>query len=275
MVERFNPPTRAQLSAMARGDERLIRALEQLWTVSGQDVPDIEDDTSQAVEDIALSLGATGGKVQELIGSIKELSEIIGKAPPYVADHPELYIPPPHDVGHSEPYIPPSPELFVSRNGSAIYNDTATATTPIVLPNTTAWTSLTNDGAGPETELRHLPPGVDQLMDTPSGAINVTQLDEGDMIYIRQDYTVTPSINNSVLEARYTAGAGGGAFILAGFVAILAAGSGVGYQQALVTHSIVMGNPNTIANPIIFQLRLQGGGTVVNTGSLIDVERRA
>ena len=43
VIKRFNPPTRDQLVKMARGDERLTRALEQLWNASGQDLADIQD----------------------------------------------------------------------------------------------------------------------------------------------------------------------------------------------------------------------------------------
>ena len=38
MVARFNPPTRDQLVRMAQGDERLTRALEQLFAVAGTDI---------------------------------------------------------------------------------------------------------------------------------------------------------------------------------------------------------------------------------------------
>ncbi len=43
MVDRFNPPTRDQLVRMARGDNRLVRALEQLFAVAGQDLVNIQN----------------------------------------------------------------------------------------------------------------------------------------------------------------------------------------------------------------------------------------
>ncbi len=42
MVTRFNPPTRKQISDMANGDDRMVRALEQLWRAGGQDLSDIQ-----------------------------------------------------------------------------------------------------------------------------------------------------------------------------------------------------------------------------------------
>ena len=36
MSELFNPPTRNQLARMANGDQRLLRALEQLFETVGQ-----------------------------------------------------------------------------------------------------------------------------------------------------------------------------------------------------------------------------------------------
>lgn len=43
MVERYNPPTRAQIARMADDDERMIRALETLFQTGGQGIPDLEE----------------------------------------------------------------------------------------------------------------------------------------------------------------------------------------------------------------------------------------
>jgi hypothetical protein len=40
MVETFNPPTREQLSRVSQGDERLLRALEELFRSAGRTIPD-------------------------------------------------------------------------------------------------------------------------------------------------------------------------------------------------------------------------------------------
>ncbi len=43
MVDRYNPPARAQIAAMANGDDRMVRALEKLFRSGGQELPDIKD----------------------------------------------------------------------------------------------------------------------------------------------------------------------------------------------------------------------------------------
>jgi len=42
MVDTFLPPTRDQLARVARGDERLIRAFEQLFQVAGTDIAGLQ-----------------------------------------------------------------------------------------------------------------------------------------------------------------------------------------------------------------------------------------
>ena len=106
-------------------------------------------------------------------------------------------------------------------------------------------------------------------MDAPSGNINVTQLKLGDSIMVRLDYTVSQNNNNSLLEARYMLGAGGGAYTLETIVDRLDAGTGRTYRFALRTDMIYMGDLNTRDNPIIPQIKLSGAGTVVNQGMVI------
>ncbi len=50
MAELFNPPTRNQLARLADGDQRLLRALEQLFESVGQILP---GDNQEIIDDIA------------------------------------------------------------------------------------------------------------------------------------------------------------------------------------------------------------------------------
>ena len=50
MAELFNPPTRNQLARLANGDQRLLRALEKLFEVVGQDT---STELTEIVEDIS------------------------------------------------------------------------------------------------------------------------------------------------------------------------------------------------------------------------------
>ena len=96
-------------------------------------------------------------------------------------------------------------EVIASTNtqqGFIDYNDTSTTTTPLTLLND-VWTNIPNDGLGAFTNKTYAPTGVTELMDTSTGAIDTSELVLGDTILIRNDFQVTPSTNNALLELRY------------------------------------------------------------------------
>ena len=158
-------------------------------------------------------------------------------------------------------------------NGIADYNDAATAVTPITLTADT-WTAVTNDGAGPFTNLNYLPSGATQLMNTTSGAFDFSELSLGDNCLIRNDFSVTPNTNNALLELRYQLGTGGAIYTLETIIGRLDSGSGTPYRFSLQPQMIYMGDTNTKDNPILLQLKLSTNGTVVNAGSAIGVTKR-
>ena len=155
-------------------------------------------------------------------------------------------------------------------NGFADYNDAVTTVTPIILTANT-WTDIPNDGLGSFTNLNSLPFGVNQLMDTTTGYIDPTELYISDTILIRNDYTITPKVNNSLLKIRYELGTGSGLYYLETIVGRLDSGSGVGYRKALKPDLIYMGDSNTKDNYIKIQVNLENDGILVNAGSVIQL----
>ena len=167
-------------------------------------------------------------------------------------------------------------EVIASTNtqqGFLDYNDTSTTTTPLTLLND-VWTNIPNDGLGAFTNKTYAPTGVTELMDTSTGAIDTSELVLGDTILIRNDFQVTPSTNNALLELRYQLGSGAGLYTLQKTVTRLDSGSGIPYRFSLEPDLIYMGDTNTKDNPIVLQLRLSGNGSVVNAGSVISVVKR-
>ena len=155
--------------------------------------------------------------------------------------------------------------------GFADYNDTSTSATPVTLDDN-VWTDIPNNGAGAFTNIK-LPTGVTRLLDPTTGAILLDELPIGSSAIVRMDYTVTPTTNNAALDFRYTLGNGAGAYTLETTVNRLDEGSGRSYRQALVTHYIYVGDDNTKDNPIQPQVKLSGGGTLVNAGMVIEVRK--
>ena len=159
---------------------------------------------------------------------------------------------------------------IILRNGFADYNNTGS---PIAI-NENEWVTLPNDGAGAFTNKNHLPSNVTELMNVADGSIDASELNLGDTILVRNDFSINPSINNALLELRYTLGNGDGAYTLETVLGRLDNGSGQDYRFSLKPDLIYMGDENTKNNPITIQIKLSSSGTLSNSGSVIQVIRR-
>ena len=149
------------------------------------------------------------------------------------------------------------------------YNDTSTATTPLALTANT-WTDIPNDGQGAFSNKLFAPDDITEVLDTSTGYLDFSQLSLGSEIYVRNDFSVTPSTNNCLLEARYLLGSGAGEYPLQFWSERLDSGSGIPYQRA-TNFRIYMGDTNTQGNPGKMQLRLSTDGTVVNAGVYVSI----
>lgn len=150
------------------------------------------------------------------------------------------------------------------------YNDT----TGGVAVSAETWTTIPNNGLGGFTNKNYPPHGVTELMDVATGAIDPTELELGDVLLIRNDFTITPQTNNTSLDFRYTLGAGAGSYTLEQQLGRLDRGAGIGYRFSLRIDEIYMGDTNTRDNPIGLQVRCSGAATLVNAGSVITAVKR-
>jgi len=163
-------------------------------------------------------------------------------------------------------------------NGIADYNDTSTSASPISLVANT-WTTIPNDGQGSFTNTAYLPKQDDgeqitRLMNTSTGAFDFSELSLGDNCFIRNDFTINPNINNSLLSLRYELGSGGSIYTLETIIGRLDSGSNQDYRFSLTPQMIYMGDTNTKDNPIKLQVKLSTNGTLVNAGTSIGVVRK-
>tara|TARA_R110000765_G_scaffold311648_2_gene404836 strand:+ start:235 stop:801 length:567 start_codon:yes stop_codon:yes gene_type:complete len=159
-------------------------------------------------------------------------------------------------------------EVIENTGGFIDYNDTSTSTTPLTLLADT-WTTLPNDGLGAFTNKAYAPSGITELMDTTTGELDFTEVDLGVSLLIRNDYEVTPNVNNAQLQIRYSLGGGGNEYTLPTIVGRLDSGSGTGYRITLKPDYIYIGDTNTKNNPGAIQIKLSAAGSVVNYGSVI------
>jgi hypothetical protein len=158
----------------------------------------------------------------------------------------------------------------ISLNGFIDYNDSTGA---FAIQSDT-WTDLPNNGAGAFTNKNFPPNGVSELLDTATGYIDVSELELGDNVLIRNDYTINPNTNNAQLRFRYELGSGAGTYTLEKIVGRLDSGSGQDYRFSLTPDLIYMGDLNTRNNPIKLQIYCTSNATVTNAGTVITVVKR-
>lgn len=151
------------------------------------------------------------------------------------------------------------------------YNDTSTTTSPLAILADT-WTSIPNDGLGAFSNSSYKPFGVTELMNA-SGQIDPTQLNMGDVIFVRNDFIVNPNTNNASLKFRYVLGNGAGEYTLENSLGRLDEGSGKDYRFSLKVDKIYMGDTNTRDNPITLQVNCSSNSTLINAGTALSTMR--
>ena len=147
------------------------------------------------------------------------------------------------------------------------YNDT-TGSVSLVADT---WTVIPNNGQGSFSNDTYKPDGITELMDTNLGSIDVSELELGDTILVRNDFQVNPNTNNALLEFRYRLGGNGGEYTLETTLGRLDNGSGVNYRFSLKPDLIYMGDLNTRDNPIFLEVKLSTNGTLLNAGTVVQL----
>ena len=108
-------------------------------------------------------------------------------------------------------------------------------------------------------------------MDTALGSIDVSELELGDTVIIRNDFKINPNTNNALLEFRYRLGSNGGEYTLETTLGRLDNGSGVDYRFSVKPDLIYMGDLNTRDNPIFLEVKLSTNGVLTNAGTVIQL----
>lgn len=161
---------------------------------------------------------------------------------------------------------------YIYYGGQVDYNDNATSTTPISVPNTNTYVYLTNDGAGTYTNKLHSPFNVTpEIWDTTNNEFNFTGLKLGDVVEIRLDLQITTTAPNQFVDIDLELGIGGGSYdILFGKTVFKTAG----VQDFNRYNTVYMGDTNTLNNPAKFKIRSEDTATVVVRGWALVVTQR-
>jgi len=156
----------------------------------------------------------------------------------------------------------------IHNNGFIDYSDAGTRISPVVI-EADDWTDLPNDG---QTFINYdnKPSSVTDLLDVSTGYLDLTELTVGSELAVRTQFSITPSINNPLLQIRFIFS--GGAFSFTKSLGRLDDGSGKEYEKE-VTLPFYIGNDATLNNPVKIQIKLSTSGTLINFGSYVSVTK--
>lgn len=150
------------------------------------------------------------------------------------------------------------------------YNDSSTsAESPLNLVGAT-WTDIPNNGAGPYTNVNHLPDHFGSLIDGDTGYIDLSSLSVGDTVLIRNDFRIIPAINGSYVQFRIGFGSGLGIFYLTQQVGSLSNGAGIEYPIELL-NSFYIGSTDILNNYARCQIICSDQAEFINSGVAITV----
>lgn len=154
------------------------------------------------------------------------------------------------------------------------YNDTATATTPIVIPATSAWVALTNDELGSFTNKTYSPSGVTDVWDAATGKFDFTELSLGDQVEIRLDMDFTTSVANQEYDVALNMAQSPGTPYDLFFVSDMQIKTSGTVNKVFIWMGIYMGDANTLDNSAQFRVRSASAGTVKVNGWYCKITKR-
>lgn len=143
-----------------------------------------------------------------------------------------------------------------------------------VIP-TKVWTTLMNDGAGPFTNELYKPAGLTEMLDRSTGKIILSELSNGDEVYIRYVLNVIPKTNNTQYSVSHLFGSGSQiARLPVGRRITLTEGAGVPTQQFLLDSHFFIDNDITRQAGMSPQIFVSNESTVEFTSCYLSITRR-
>lgn len=138
------------------------------------------------------------------------------------------------------------------------YNDAATAGTPITLSATATYFPLTNDELGVNTKKTFALPGVADVWDASTNRFDFSDLQIGDTVDIRIDFSVTTTGANHQITLAIELGLGAAPYTL---VIDSRNVKTAGTYQVTRWYSIYIGDTNTKDNPAYLKVQSDAGTT--------------
>ena len=157
------------------------------------------------------------------------------------------------------------------KNGIYNYSDLATVSTPIDVDADTD-TVITNDAAGSLTTVQFGAQGINTIYNGVTNTFDFSQLQLGDLVWIRCDFEITTESNNQSANVFLDAAQGNVINYQLEWDSEVEYKSQTAHKFA-VTSYIAMLNNETINNPAQFKINTDGDATIKVNGYLCKVER--
>ena len=154
-------------------------------------------------------------------------------------------------------------ELYEKKYGFLDYNDTATATTPLVVTGGGGFTYLTNDGLGAFTNKTYPPQGVTDVWDAGNSRFHFNQLVLGSKMDYRLDISITTASANQEVDVQIELAIGGSAYSLSVAQRFY---KSAGTYPLVLSNFIYMGDTNTMNNYGKFKIQSPSNATVIVNG---------
>tara|TARA_R110000782_G_scaffold124619_1_gene216080 strand:+ start:138 stop:788 length:651 start_codon:yes stop_codon:yes gene_type:complete len=146
------------------------------------------------------------------------------------------------------------------RMGMWDYNDVTTIATPIALTVADVEYPLTNDGAGPNTNVTYALPALANIWNVATNRLDFSMLGLGDTVDARIDVEVTTTGVNHEIALFWQFGEGGTPYELQ---IVRQNFKNAGTYTFTVLHSAYMGDANTRDNPSVFLMASDSTGDTV------------
>lgn len=158
------------------------------------------------------------------------------------------------------------------RYGIYDYNDLATSISPLVIPGTSQYVQVTNDGLGAFTNKTYGLPGLADIYNTTTNEFDFSSLSLGDSVDIRIDMEVTTSSPSQEIDLDMELATGSGSdYDILFFKAIF---KNAGVNDIARFNSIYIGNNETKNFPARFKIRSDAAATAVVRGWYVRVMPR-
>ncbi len=166
-------------------------------------------------------------------------------------------------------------DLLKKQSGFWDYNDLATLTTPITIPGTGAWTPLTNDGEGANSNSANKPTDIVNVYDVLTDLFDFSELAIGDRLEIRLDLLLTTTSVNTEIEVQLDVGQGSASNFTQSYISPSNFKSTVIDSPLNRYNFVYIGGQDIIDNPAQFQMRADSECTVKVVGWACSFETRS